>query len=269
MVVLTVWAFAYGVELTSTTLEAMLFWAKIEYIGVGLIPGLWIVFCLAYTGNDRYLTNQNIVIIFIIPVLTILLYWTNSWHYLYYAAVGIDDSGEFPVLLIERGIWYWVHTFYFYILFLYGVFLLSINYLNAPELFKRQTLIVLAGSVSPWIANVTYQLGFAPFEIIDPTPFIFALTGLIVGVGLLEFKLFDILPFARDRVVENLDDGVLVLDSRDRIVYLNSMMKTILRPFSSDAVGKSIIHLLHDYPLLISMVVKRELVHISLDLVDG
>lgn len=92
---------------------------------------------------------------------------------------------------------------------------------------------------------------------------------MIVGVGLLEFKLFDILPFARDRVVENLDDGVLVLDSRDRIVYLNSMMKTILRPFSSDAVGKSIIHLLHDYPLLISMVVKRELVHISLDLVDG
>jgi signal transduction histidine kinase/CheY-like chemotaxis protein len=268
MVVLSIWAFTYGIELTSTSLKAMLFWVKLEYIGVGLIPGLWILFCLAYTGNDRHLTNRNIVIIFVIPVLTILLVWTNSWHYLHYASVGIDYSGQFPVLDFDRGVWYWVHTIYFYALFLYGVFLLLVNYFNAPLLFKKQTLIVLFGAISPWIANVIYQLGFAPFDLIDPTPFIFTLTGLIIGIGLLEFKLFDVLPFARDRVVENLDDGVLVLDGRDRIVYLNGMMKTILRPFSSDAIGKSLIHLLQDHPLLISMVIKRVMAHISLDLMD-
>lgn len=268
MAVLSIWALTYGIELTSTSLKMMLFWVKLEYIGIGLIPGLWIVFCLAYTGNEHYLSRRNIAIIFTIPVFTILLNWTNSWHYLHYASVGIDNSGQFPILEFERGLWYWVHTIYFYVLLLYGALLLLRNYINAPLFFKKQTLIVLAGAVIPWIANVTYQLGFAPFEIIDPTPFIFTLTGLIIGVGLLEFKLFDVLPIARDRVVENLDDGVLVIDSNDRIVYLNTMMKTILRPFSSDAVGKSLIHLLQDYPLLVSTVVKRVAAHISLDMVD-
>ncbi|PTM06159.1 MAG: hypothetical protein DA405_01305 [Bacteroidetes bacterium] len=44
------WAVAYGFELPSQSLEQMLFWIKIEYIGICALPTLWLLFCFNFIG---------------------------------------------------------------------------------------------------------------------------------------------------------------------------------------------------------------------------
>lgn len=267
MLVLSIWAFAYGIELTVSTLDRMLFWIRIEYLGISVIPAIWFMFCLSYSGHDRWLDAPRIILLFLIPITTLLLVWTNDWHYLYYASVAVDDtSGPFPLLNFERGIWYWVHTVYFYILLVWGTILLLQNYRNSDPLFKRQTLLVFYGAFFPWFANFIYLLGFRPFGHIDLTPFVFTLSGLIIGIGLLQFKLFEIIPVARDRIIEDLSDGVIVLDRHDRIIYCNKQMLKILSMPGYSPVGDNATDVFQEHKMLLKLIENRINSKINLEL---
>jgi len=229
LAVVGIWAFGYGVELMHDTLPDMLFWIKVEYIGVGLIPALWFLFCVSYSGHDAWLTPGKIVAVSVLPVTTVLMVWTNEFHFLHYASVAVDStSGPFPLLDFEEGPWYWIHTLYFYVLLLWGTYLLLQNYRNADQLFRSQTLTVLLGALIPWVVNLLYLLGYKPYSHLDLTPFVFSITGTVIAYGLLQFRLFDIIPVARDRLVENLPDGVLVIDDDDRVVYCNKALVSLL-----------------------------------------
>jgi signal transduction histidine kinase/CheY-like chemotaxis protein len=258
MTVLSIWAFAYGIELTSVNLERMLFWIRIEYIGISVIPAIWFMFCVSYSGHNNWLDTPRKILLFLIPVTTLILVWTNDWHYLYYSSVAVDDtSGPFPLLNFERGVWYWVHTVYFYLLLVWGTTLLLLNYRNSDPLFKRQTLFVFFGAFFPWMANIIYLLGYRPFGYLDITPFVFTLSGLIIGIGLLQFKLFEIIPVARDRIIEDLADGVMVLDSHDRIIYCNKQMLNILTEINQSPVGSNAADIFENFKLLLKLIEKR------------
>jgi PAS domain S-box-containing protein len=237
--VVGIWAFGYGMELMHDTLEEMLFWINIEYIGVGLIPALWFLFCVSYSGHDDWLTFGKIAAVSALPVMTVLMVWTNEYHYFHYSSVAVDTtSGPFPLLDFEEGPWYWIHTAYFYVLLLWGTYLLLQNYRSADQLFRSQTLTVLLGAMIPWAVNLMYLLGYKPFSHLDLTPFVFSLTGLVIAYGLLQFRLFDIIPVARDRLIENLPDGVMVIDDDDRVVYCNPAMISLISNEKEGLVGR-------------------------------
>jgi signal transduction histidine kinase len=72
-------------------------------------------------------------------------------------------------------------------------------------------------------------MGYRPMEHLDLTPYAFIMTTLLIGIGMIGFKLFDIIPVARDKVIEEMQDGILVLDSQNRIIDLNTKMKLIIK----------------------------------------
>ena len=76
----------------------------------------------------------------------------------------------FPMLSFTRGPWYLVHLYYFYILLIIGVALLMRYYNIAAPIYRKQTIVVLAGVLIPWFVNALYHLGFRPYEYLDMTP---------------------------------------------------------------------------------------------------
>ena len=221
MLGVAIWAVAYALELASFTLEAMLFWVRIEYLGIATVPTLWLLFVLQYSGYTRYLTRPLFLLLFVIPIITLILNYTNAWHYLYYASVGIDDSGSFPVLAIEKGIWYWVNAAYAYVVSLTASFLLFRHVFYSPPLYRSQTLALIIAALVPVASNVFYQLGLTPVAYLDLTPFAFMVTGLATTWGLYNLRLLDMTPIARARVIENLRDGMVVLDTQGRMIDVN------------------------------------------------
>ena len=244
MLAIAIWALSYGFELSTTTLAQMLFWINLEYIGIALLPALWIVFIMKFIGKEQWLTPLNLCLIFSVAVLTLLFVWTNTWHHLHYARVTADTSGPFPLLAIEPGPWYKVHTVYFYTLLAWGIYLLIGKFRKADAIYKKQNTTILIGALIPWFVNLIYLLDIRPLEHIDLTPYAFIITALAIGFGLLKFKLFDIVPVAREKVIEAMQEGVLVLDAQDRVIDVNTEIKKILSPYASEIIGMQLVHLL-------------------------
>lgn len=237
---IAIWAIAYGFELASTTLGQMLFWINIEYIGIGFLPALWLVFILRFIGRERWLNAFGLFMIFILPVTTLLLVWTNEYHHLHYSKVWLDTTGPFPMLGIEPGVWYMVHTAFFYVILALGFSFLFVTFKNADPVFKRQNRMILFSALIPWFVNLLYLFGFRPYSHFDATPFAFILTALFISIGLLRFGLFDIVPIARTKVVEAMQEGVLVINRNCRIVDANGKMKSMLRQTTPRIIGADI-----------------------------
>jgi hypothetical protein len=74
------WTIGYALELGSANLPLILFWARLEYIGIIAGPVAAMLLALAYTGRTRWLTRRRIATLAIIPAITLLLVWTNDLH---------------------------------------------------------------------------------------------------------------------------------------------------------------------------------------------
>jgi PAS domain S-box-containing protein len=81
---------------------------------------------------------------------------------------------------------------------------------------------LLVSCLVPWIGNVLY-LGGADFlgTRLDPTPFLFTLSAVLLSWAVFYGRLFDVVPIGHDAVVKSLPDGVILLDRRDRVVEIN------------------------------------------------
>src|SRR5205085_2898423 len=53
----------------------------------------------------------------------------------------------------------------------------------------------------------------------------FIVTALLISYGLLRYKLLNIIPTGREKVVESMNDGVLVIDFNGKLLVKNLRMK--------------------------------------------
>ncbi|HEY1060110.1 MAG TPA: histidine kinase N-terminal 7TM domain-containing protein [Daejeonella sp.] len=258
MLGIAIWALSYGLELSSTSLEQMLFWIDVEYLGIAFIPAFWLLFLLKFTGKDKWLHPKYFYAFMLLPLITLLMVWTNKYHHLHYKSVSVDNSGPFPLLSLETGPWYIVHTIYFYILLLWGVVLLVQKYRKSDQVFRRQNLTILIAVFIPWVANILYLFGYRPLGHIDSTPFAFIITVLFLSIGLVRFRLLDIIPIAREKVIEAMNEGLIVTDNQDRIVDLNQEIRKILSIEEKKIVGKRLELILPEQPELYELIKARK-----------
>lgn len=239
MLSFSVCGFFYGLELASTNIEDMLFWGKFEYLGISFAPGCWLIFSFMYTGVKQWKNFWLIFSVFIIPVITYVLVFTNDWHHLHYASTTVNNSGPFPILSITVGPWYMVHVVYSYTAFTLAIYFLWKRFRFSDPLFKTQTRFIIAAGVIPLIFNVFYQTGIIrPYQGIDLTPYAFLFTYLILAFAILEFNLFSIKPIARDKIMEVITRGVLVFDAKYKLIDFNPAVKNFFSAPELIKIGK-------------------------------
>jgi PAS domain S-box-containing protein len=246
----TVWALAYALEMASVDISTKIFWSNVAYIGIVGVPGFWVAFMLRFLGRPApYLSY-----LLIEPILTLLVVWTNPLHGLLYSHISIDTSSGFGVLDTQFGAYFWVHATYSYVILGWGG-LLSIRLLTRTDrLYRGQALTLLTGVLAPWIANAIYLSGHSPFPHLDLTPFAFIIMGLSAFWSFLRFHFMDIVPIARDKVVENIEDGVLVFDQQDRIADMNPSARQIFNCTEKQVVGLALSDILTPYPALVKKI---------------
>ncbi|MEN6609393.1 MAG: histidine kinase N-terminal 7TM domain-containing protein [Methanoregulaceae archaeon] len=254
MTSLTIWSIAYGMELASTTLPEMYFWIRIEYLGIATLPVLWFIFVVKFTGFGKYLTPFRTVLLFIIPACTIALVATNNLHHVYFSAVSTITEGSLPLLNLTKGPWYWVHVTYSYVLLALGTFLLGWEWFESHRPYKDQIELMLAGILIPWIFDVTYISGIRPFTHLDPTPFGFLLTGLLVMTGLYWYHFLDLVPIARSRVFEAMHEGVIVVEKNGKIADMNPAVSRALGLPDLKIIGARAETILAEYPGIVRLI---------------
>ena len=248
----SVWSITYGLELASTDLLQMKLLVNVEYLGIASLPFNWFLFCLVLAGRGKWLQKtSNKILITIVPLSTLLLLWTNSFHHLYYRSIGIDTSGSFPMLEIVPGIGYYLFTLYFYILLAIGNYVLIKKFSKSDIVYRKQNRVVLIGALIPWLANLSYMAGLRPINHLDITPYAFLIATIMIFVAIYRFELFDTLPIAREKVLELMRDGFVVLDHQNRIIDYNSAFKNYTPAGQSgEIIGKDFSEILPAQPEL-------------------
>lgn len=250
MLCVSIWSIAYSFELASATLESMMFWIRVEYIGIALAPGTWLWFCIIYSNKENWQKPLVFILVFLFPLLTYLMVLTNDFHHLHYLETTVDTSGPFPLLAISVGPWYYVHTVIFYISLFLGNYLLFQTYRGAENIYRKQIYFLIAAGILPWSINFIYLLGFRPFEHIDLTPYAFLSVYIIVGFGLLKVDLFDLKPIARDKTFSVIDKGIIVFDPLNRLIDINLAARKLLKLPKSGLIGKDYKLVLEHMPAL-------------------
>lgn len=248
-----IWSIAYGLELSSSSLTHALFFVNIEYLGIATLPLTWFLFCLCFTNKECwYKKPRNLAALLIMPIITIGIVWTNPWHHLHYQKVEMLFIEPFPMLKIYPGVWYRVFTIYFYLLLASGFFLIVNKFKTADPIFRKQNYTIIIAGLIPWFANFAYLLGFRPLGAIDLTPFAFIVTTFLILFNIYRFRLFDIVPIAREKVLELMTDGFVVLDDKYRVIdYNSSLAKYIELSPKRKLVGYDVDEVFVDNPELL------------------
>jgi diguanylate cyclase (GGDEF)-like protein/PAS domain S-box-containing protein len=220
MLAVAVWSAAAAIEVVSTDQSTKILWLQISFIGVCAAPPLFLLFALKYWRPEIRVSLLYRICIWVVPVATILIAATNDLHHLLWDNFTFE-SPDTNILIYGYGIWFWINVAYSYAVMFSSVVLLSRVAIGFPRLYRHQALIVLIAAILPWIGYAIYVFGGFPVSVLA-APIAFSVTGVIFAMGLLKLQLFDIVPVARENVIQHMDVGMLVLDYKARIVDFNS-----------------------------------------------
>ncbi len=250
MLAVAEWTFFRALEAMAFEMSAKIFWAKLEYPGIVTVPIMWCWFTLEYSRHTQWLTRRNFALLWIIPTITVTLALTNEMHHLIWSSI-VPGAVPGANLIYNHGLWFWIHVIYNYALMVVGTVELLRDVIRFPQLYRRQLSALLVGAALPWLGNVIYVIGLSPAQGLDLTPFAFTISGVIYALGVFRFQLLDIVPIARDALIENMMDGVLVLDAYDRVVDINPAAQQLIGTTTA-AIGQPADIVFADYPALIA-----------------
>lgn len=222
------WTLSYLLLLISADLNIKLFWTNVALTISNTVGVSWLAFTMLYTNRVQHFTRKQILWLLALPTVCTLLSYTNEWHLLYRITTRMFQSGAFLLLEHHDGAARYVVVLYTYGLILFGLGLLLQAAVRWEQPFRGQAFLLLMAALVPLLANVITEFDLLPLPGIDFTPFTFNVTGALMGWGLFRYRMFTIVPVARDAVIESMRDGVIVLDGQNRVVDINPAARTLL-----------------------------------------
>ena len=233
-----VWGGAYAMVWSLVELDHKLLWLRIMFFGVVAVPTLYLAFILKITHHESLLNIRNIALFGIQPFVITVLIWSDIR--LMFERVDLITQGGLTVLHIERGIGFWINTYYSYALILLAFFILGSSILRANPFFKRQYLIILVGSIIPFAASIFTQMNYVELADLDMAPISFGVSSVLYAYAILRHQFMDLVPVARGHLIESMSDGVLVLDEHNRIVDINPAMQSIVDKDPTALIGQNV-----------------------------
>ncbi|HEY3361893.1 MAG TPA: histidine kinase N-terminal 7TM domain-containing protein [Methanosarcina sp.] len=240
MLSMALWSVNYAFEIGLTDLELKYFFARLEYIGIAFAPIAWFLFAAEYSGVGKEFVRKYEKALFILPILAIFSVFTNNFHKMYFANYYLDTLGGFPLLILIHGPFFWIFYIYSLILIILGIFFFfnQLVHLTAP--YRTQAAIALTVACIPVLGNILHIADVGLFAFFDPTPFTFTISGLILFWGIMQHEFLNIIPIARESVIESMSDGYIVVDLTGSIVDINKAALELAGKTKKEIIGKDL-----------------------------
>lgn len=239
LVSMAIWSGLYSTRWMDISLDAKAFWFDAMYIGILALPTLFLLFVLAFTHQDVWLTKRTFVLLSIQPIVSLLLQWTNRYHHLFYSSFQAIQEQDLITIDFIRGPWYVGNVVYSYMILGVGLFLLGQGALRSSPLYLNQYRLILVGSILPWAGSFYSESNFQALKGVDLAPLLFGVSGVIFALAVFRTRFMELIPVARSYLIENMSDGLLVLDEQNRILDINPAMGNFLDDKISSYIGKN------------------------------
>jgi PAS domain S-box-containing protein len=145
-------------SMLSGTQAQALFWFNLRFIFITAIPVLWLIFVVEYSGRKDWLSKKLWAGMFVIPLITQGMIWSNSLHGLWVKQdVTFHQSGSFWIAETSAripGLWFLVHVFYSLILMLVGMGLMLFIAWHRRHAHRTQALLLSAAALIGLITSL-------------------------------------------------------------------------------------------------------------------
>ncbi len=206
----------------------------IYYIGICFLPVAFFFMSIIFV-NGKLEFKKRYLLLFIVPVLSIILLWTNDYHHLFYKEYSTS-------LTTQYGWYFYVHTFYTFSLFILSLIILLKYSVKNAGFFSKQALLIFVGALTPLVVNFLGSAQIIPVSIYA-TPMAFAFTIICFTFSIFKFDFFKITPIALQRIVDRMSDSYLVLNEDDVISDFNATFLTSFNQKEENLRNRSIFDL--------------------------
>ncbi|MFT8320300.1 MAG: histidine kinase N-terminal 7TM domain-containing protein [Bacillus sp. (in: firmicutes)] len=221
-----IYSFGHALELTSTTMDGVMFWVVFQYIGMPFSAPATLILVLQYIGLAKLVNKKTYSFFYLIPALSFILIATNEYHHLFYKATELTYVKGTALLNITVGQWYIVHGSYTFGTLFIGALLLVWYWVKTKSKHWKQILTLIIGIILPVTASLSYLVGITP-KGIDPVPIVMFFTSSMYLWAIISTHWLVVNPIAKDYIFESMRDGVIVLDLSSRVVEFNSLAKEL------------------------------------------
>ena len=255
------YSIAYYFELQSSDVFSATMWLNLQLSVIYLLPAIWLIFVLQYTGRSNSLKAPVVIAIFLIPAISMIMLSTNHIHNMFYYDLTIKSLNGLSIIDFQRGTWGYFHIIYLNLFLLAGTLLLFSGYRRSTDYYKKNYMILLVGALFPWIALIINLLNKNPYSI-DMGPFGIFMASMFFGYGIFHYKIFDPLPVVRSRIFDDIKDGIVLVDNHNRITDIN---RTAVGLFSNGVCirGQSISNLFDSFKCLNGKNIEDDVEHIE------
>ncbi|MGD8815206.1 MAG: histidine kinase N-terminal 7TM domain-containing protein, partial [Anaerolineales bacterium] len=234
------WTFAHAMQLSSSELAPMVFWLKMQTIGLAIIPIAWMEFTLHFTGRFRVAKVPVMLLLAAVSSGMVTLAVLNDLHGWVWSSIEQSSVGAFSVLVVEPGPGYAALLAIIGVCLASGTVVLFQRILRSQGRHKVPMIIMVASMLLPWAVSGLYQLGLRPFGGFDLTALAITFSSICLSLGAFRFRMFDTPPAARSALLERMRDGVVVVGLDGCIIEMNKAAAEILGCNGAGAVGKPV-----------------------------
>ena len=201
------------------------------YVFIALSPVTLFYVSVSLTAGVNFKNKKIYNLVFIVPLLTIFILWTNSIHGLFYKHYSINpDEAVF-------GPYFLVHSLYTYGLFAVDIFFLFKNSIKSTGAFSKQSILIALATIIPIIVNITGMTIFKMNIYVTPISFLFTL--ILIAIAIFKYDFLNISSIALKRIVNQMSDLYLVLNKDLEIVDCNKSFEKSFNLDKDDIVGKN------------------------------
>jgi diguanylate cyclase (GGDEF)-like protein len=215
------WALVSGLDTLTADPSLKLFYMQMKITTGALVPVCWLLVTFTLVGKRYLLKGYWVALMMVIPLVSIGLAWTITYHTLLRYDFSVDMNHLFPVIVFKNGPWWFVHIFYGYLISAGSVAILISALRDSRSLYGRQAITLLICIIIPAIPEVLFSMLVSPVPGFNFTPATYSIICVLLGWALYRYQLFDLAPIARDTLIETIQDLMLVFDTNNRLVDFN------------------------------------------------
>ena len=220
---LILWTVSLILQITvSTKLNIKpIYFDYITYIAICFVP-VTVFFMGLIFVKTKIVFKKKYLLLLIVPVVSLIVLWTNDFHHLFYKNYSVDFS------INEYGPYFNIHNIYSYVLLLIGIIYLLKFSIKNSGFFSKQSILIVIGISIPVITNILGTFQIIPMSIYI-TPITFTITVIFCAISIFKFQFLGVTPIAMQKIVDRISDSFVVLDESNRIIDFN---KTFIKTFN-------------------------------------
>ncbi|PKO12501.1 MAG: hypothetical protein CVU39_23745 [Chloroflexi bacterium HGW-Chloroflexi-10] len=262
------WMISHQVLLLLTTPEQLLWSLRAELFFQVIVPPSFLLFALQFTGHHHWHRSLRQFLLFFISANTILWGLLNGFTELIWKNLAFDPANIFMPVHFSFGPMYSVFWVFAYISMIIAIWVFYRNNRLRGKIYQRQTQILIAASILPPLVNSFYLL-FPQNPIgFNIMPIGVGISGVMIGFALFRYQLFDLPPVVYHNLIEKLQDGVMVVDSDNRLLYINQNAANVLN-IDRFSIGFLLSRLLPDHSPWIKILNKDENDSVEIGIPNG